>query len=66
MDPLDYPIGQLAARSVRHQFEYEAKGKVSPTQTARTVRAARGFKRLPSLAKHLATSHGAVPATERR
>jgi hypothetical protein len=65
MDPLGYAMGQLAAQSVRRQFEYEAEGEVSPTPPARIVHAARDLKRLGSLAKRLAAGGGSVPATER-
>lgn len=65
MDPLGYAMSQLALQSVREQFEYHADGEMSPTGPARTVRTARGVKRLASLAKRLAPGHGSVPATER-
>jgi len=65
MDPLGYAMGQLAVQSVRHQFEYGSEGEVSHARPARTVRAARGLKRLGSLAKQRAAGGGPVPATER-
>jgi hypothetical protein len=66
MDPLGYAMGQLAAQSVRRQFEYEAEAEVAAARRARLVHPARATKKLGSLAKRLAAGGGSVPATERR
>jgi hypothetical protein len=65
MDPLGYAIAQMAAQSVRRQFQYEPEGDVPAKPPARTVQAARGLKRLRTLAKGPVAADGSMPATKR-
>jgi hypothetical protein len=50
MNPLDYAIGQMAAQSVRHEFEHGGNANVSFARPVRLGRMARGFKKLARLA----------------